>query len=504
MPPNKQEDAEEAEVTLENPPISPADDNYYVCVYFKDGKAIGHRGSQTNSFSASISKNSTEKEGNSLSGLELITTEFIETMMGYLEYVPIILQMTPMVSHRMVAKALAKFLDKTCVSSQTESDRIIYKLNGEDYPAFIRFNENLSAAASTSRTLPRLLTVGLVTSLEHSVGLLMKEIATIAPANLFNKEKQVSLNWAMNFNSMEDFKEALINDEIDRAQRESFDQQVSWIIGKVTGMEDFRSKYTGWKDIIELFERRNLFVHANGLVNKSYLNALKGHKTREVSDPKIGDELHAGPKYYTNSVHIVLHFGIMLLQVAWRKLAPSEKHAADKLLSDLGFELIARGQYTVAIRILEFARSLRDVSAEATMRMNVINLANAYKLLSNDKQSETVIESMDWTAVGNEFKISVAAIKGNVEEVVTLMKKIGSDDPIVGAAEYQQWPVFYSVRDDLIFTDTFKLLFRRDFIPSEKRQAGLAQVMKWADENNVSEDQDDDEITPRLQPRMIG
>ena len=104
-------------------------------------------------------------------------------MMGYLEYVPLILTLTPFVSHTMVTTALIGFLDKQCVSADKSDHHIIYKFKSDDFAAFRRFDENLSAAASTSRNLPRLLTVGLVTSLEYLLTLLMKggSEAVLAP-----------------------------------------------------------------------------------------------------------------------------------------------------------------------------------------------------------------------------------------------------------------------------------------------------------------------------------
>jgi hypothetical protein len=93
---------------------------------------------------------------------------------------------------------------------------------------------------------------------------------------------------------------------------------------------------------------------------------------------------------------------------------------------------------------------------------------------------------MDWTAAATEFKISVAAVKGDVDEVVELMKKIGSQGD-VGAQEYQEWPVFYGVREDPRFTESFKSIFGVEYVPSSKRQAGLAQVMEWGEQNKITD-----------------
>jgi hypothetical protein len=170
----------------------------------------------------------------------------------------------------------------------------------------------------------------------------------------------------------------------------------------------------------------------------------------------------------------------MLLQVVWRKTT-EETGRADKAIGDLGYELIARGQYALAVRILEFARGLRNVSSDLRRRMFIVNLANAYKLSKDDAAAVKVLSSEVWSATGNQFKISVAAVKGNLEEVVELMTTLGENSE-VGAQEYQEWPVFYTVRDEARFKDTFKNIFGFEYVPSAKRQAGLPQVMEWIKE----------------------
>jgi hypothetical protein len=71
----------------------------------------------------------------------------------------------------------------------------------------------------------------------------------------------------------------------------------------------------------------------------------------------------------------------------WRKILPDESERADNSITDLGYELITRGRYKLAISILEFAKSLRDV-VELKKRTNVVNLANAYKLSGDPKKAE--------------------------------------------------------------------------------------------------------------------
>lgn len=457
---------------------------FYVCVYLKDGTRIGHAMGVEPNFPKKMEEEDGTVSQLKRSGLLDIWHELAATLMGYLEYVPMILEMAPIISHRMVTHSFETFLERNCLECVREETRTIYAFELEKASAINRFHENLSAASSTSRSLPRLLTVGLVTSLEYHVALIMKEIAAHYPEAIFGKDKTLLVKDVLRFTSMEEVREHVLNEEIDKAQRENFASQIDWIIKK-TNMEDFRPKYAEWANIIELSERRNLFVHTNGSVNAQYLKAADTFQFPDVKDIALGKELHAGPNYFTASVHRVFHFAAMLVQIVWRKLEPDEADVADKAITDLGYELIVRGQYKLAARILEFATSLRKMG-EVRQRMAVVNLANAQKLDGDSAASEKTLSTLNWEATSPDYRISVAAVRGDVAEVVRLMKKMGKGSDIT-IEFYQEWPVFYGVREDAQFAAGFKEVFGIDFVPSAKRQAGLAQVLEWISENRTTE-----------------
>src|SRR5665647_423903 len=112
-------------------------------------------------------------------------------MMGYLEYVPLILYFAPRVSAQMVQTALKDFMEKNCITSERSESKILYKFSRDKFASVRRFEENLGAAQITSRSLPRLLTVGLVSALEYHLNLVMKEIAYRFPDAIFGKDKTV-------------------------------------------------------------------------------------------------------------------------------------------------------------------------------------------------------------------------------------------------------------------------------------------------------------------------
>jgi hypothetical protein len=69
-------------------------------------------------------------------------------------------------------------------------------------------------------------------------------------------------------------------------------------------------------------------------------------------------------------VTLVAEFGVKISQVVWRKLSKGETEDADRLLNTFGFELIVRGYYELAFRLLEFGSAIRGHSSGAMRNLS--------------------------------------------------------------------------------------------------------------------------------------
>ena len=158
-------------------------------------------------------------------------------------------------------------------------------------------------------------------------------------------------------------------------------------------------------------------------------------------------------------------------------MRPAETPAADKVLRDFGYELLVRGKSNLAINVLEFGCSLRNLSSDQVRRMMIVNLANAHKLAGNAERSEAVLRAEDWSSSALEFRICIAAIRGDVEKAADLMKKLGRGKEI-GLDGYQGWPAFYHVRDNPAFKEAIREIFGVEYVPSAKDKSSIDQVIE--------------------------
>jgi len=213
--------------------------------------------------------------------------------------------------------------------------------------------------------------------------------------------------------------------------------------------------------LIEVFERRHLFAHTDGIVSDKYLNVLTQHNLLK-EDLKKGHRLTAPPEYFKKSIHNVIEFSAKLIQVVWRK-SENEVELADELLGTFCFELIEREQYQLAADLLLFSESLKGTKAEQQRLVNKVNLANCYNLMDNTQKALEILDSEDWTARSDYFNICVAAVKRDLDTVLDFMLRL-QNNPDWKIENFQEWPVFNKIRDEERFKKQFLEVYGLEYV----------------------------------------
>ena len=262
----------------------------------------------------------------------------------------------------------------------------------------------------------------------------------------------------------------MIDREIESLLRESHHQQFASLEEKLA--VKLREGLTIWPKFVELCERRNLLTHTGGIVSHQYLANCSNHKC-DVSQISVGDRLQIDAKYFADAVHVMSEIGLKLGYVFWRKFGKGQRDRADSILNDECYNLIVNRDYRTAEAILSFGCDvLRRGGSDKTRRMMTINLANALRLQKKESNAKKLLDGEDWGAVNDEFAISVAAVRGEVSHVISLMKRIGgSGRPNI--EDYRTWPVFRGMRTNSEFQSAFFEVFGEAVIVTPSPPPGV-------------------------------
>lgn len=306
-------------------------------------------------------------------------------------------------------------------------------------------------------SIPSNVIMGLVARFDANISGLVRYLLTIRKERLAGSDKTVLVKDILSAKSFEDLITDLVDDEIHSLMRGSHEEQVKYIEDNFA--IDIRTGFERWPQFIEVFERRNLAAHGEGLANARYNRICTSIKVPEEARLPVGAKLDLSDAYLRRATDVLLEFGTLLIWWLWLKQEPNQAERAYLEINSATFELITEKRYRLASRILQSALSRKTKGApESAKRMMTVNLANCYKKLNEDKECAKTLDTFDWTASSDEFKISVASLRDDVDLVVSLMHRV-TDDNVVGKQGIRDWPVFDWVRSDDRVKAKFKEVF---------------------------------------------
>lgn len=375
---------------------------------------------------------------------------------------------------------LDKFIETNTTENETGEKQ--FKIPINQFNLFNRLDTDQNIASTAMNIMPRTFIVALVSQYDAYLGNLYRALFQLKPELAYSLEKEFTFQEIIKYKDINDLKDEVIEKDIEKLLRESHFEQFKILerkIAKLTG-KDFTltTNLPILPTFIEVAERRNLFVHCNGVVSQQYIDNCKKHKVKGIESVKFADELDVDPIYFNNAYKAYLEIGVKLNQVLWRKFLPHKLIEADKNLNNISFDLIYNGYYDIAKILLKFGTEEVPKNGNQEMRKTlVINKALAY-YLDNDKATTNKILDAEDFSLGNEFKLAVFVLKENYEEAKKMMLKIGPDDEQLGQEEYQEWPLFKVFRETDIFKDTFKELFKEDYIIREAPKKAFQSLLE--------------------------
>ena len=86
----------------------------------------------------------------------------------------------------------------------------------------------------------------------------------------------------------------------------------------------------------------------------------------------------------------------------------------------------------------------------------------------NDKCKE-IIESIDWSASGDLFKLGSLILKDDFDSAAAVMKDIGNNPKILGDAEFNDWPIFKVFRKTDHFKAAYSEIYGKEYQLTEEQ-----------------------------------
>lgn len=319
---------------------------------------------------------------------------------------------------------------------------------------------------TSSKLLPRNFLVSFVSEYDAFLGQLTRAILKAKPELLNDCERLLTFSELTSFTSLDEAREHILDKEVESLLRNSHHQQFKWLESKFN--IPLTKGLKSWPTFIEIMERRNLFVHCDGVISEQYLKNCKDHGV-DINGLNVGDKLVSKPDYLREAYICLYEISVKLSQVLWRKQFPEQCDSADDSLIEITYELLLNEQFETCKRLLDFGvNTIKNHDSEINKRILCINKALVHKFLEEDKLCQNTINSFDWSACSDHFKLAVAVLMDNDNEVYELMRDIGSNNKHMPKVAYLEWPLFKMQREKPEFMKVFHEIFGVDIQDKEE------------------------------------
>lgn len=364
-----------------------------------------------------------------------------------------------------------------------ENDRIAN--NNREYN---RLKKRKERAERALELIPSSYIVSLVAMFDIFIAGLVRCVYSINPKLLKDSDRMFTFLELEEFDSISSVQQVIIDEKIDALLRDSHIKQFDWL-AKAFGINTLQ-KFEEWGDFIELTERRNLFVHSNGIVSKQYLKICSKYSALDVNI-KEGDKLSVDDDYFAKSYNVLYVVAFMLSQtllnaVYLKKYAGTES-GIDKFFINQVFELICDSNFKVAIRMSEFVLQPVFRHKAWDKAFIALNLAQAYKWKGDEQKCLHTLQNEDWTAASNDLCVPKLVLEEKYDEVYILMKDIGMRSHILTINNYREWPIFKKIREEKEFAEVFREIFGED-LNSVPLSECLETALQGRDLSEISSD----------------
>ncbi len=413
--------------------------------------------------------------------LHEVIDSYLHNLVALHEVMPIQMGVAAIVAQDS-AKKHKSFLNEKAEKIEEDDETTTYKLDFKDVKNSSRLGLRSDRSKTVLELIPRNFHVSYVSEFDSYLGRLLTKILTFKPEIIDSKDKNISLSDLVQLGSVEAAREKIISKEVETVLRSSHSEQFSWMEKNFSTI--LTKGLKSWPNYIELTERRNLFVHCDGVVSEQYLKVCNKHGFSLDKDLVAGQRLQADEKYLRKSYEILYEIGLKLVQVLWRKLTPNEIEKAEKSLSHFIYELLIEENYTLAKNLLDFACiTLKKWGSEGDRLIYVINRALAYKFSDDNDKCQSILSSQDWSACGDNYNLCVAVLRDDFIKAKKIMLRIGNSGS-VNEIDYAEWPCFKEFRTTDEFVTGFSEVF--GYPPTT-----IEQIDKEDDTDEVNEESEE-------------
>lgn len=291
------------------------------------------------------------------------------------------------------------------------------------------------------------------------------------------QKKTMTLSDLKNFGSVRDAEKYLVDVKIEEVLRGNFESWVSILktelslkLGYINPIED---------ELIEIYQRRNLFVHNGGVVNSIYIAKVKEEYRKNI---KLNGSIVVDKKYLDNVICKLQKAFILIASELWKKLDKNDKKRGDVLI-DIVYENLLKSRWDICEGLCHFI--INDSQLEPINK--TVAQLNYWLCKKKTKQYNTVKEEINKTDYSDKkeiFQLALFALQDDNKSFFEILP-FALDSGQLSIEKLEEFPIFEELRNTEEYSK-FKLKSKYFKEPIKKADKSVTGSKTKPIANNLS------------------
>ncbi len=231
------------------------------------------------------------------------------------------------------------------------------------------------------------------------------------------QKRTMTLTELKSFGSIEDAEKYLIDVKIDEILRGNFESWINLLKTELSLGLGYLNEIMD--ELIEVYQRRNLFVHNGGIVNSIYLSKVNESQRIGIS---LNDKLSVNKEYLDNAICKQQKAFILIGAELWKKLSP-EDTSRGEILGDIVYENLLHSRWDICEGLCYF--SLKDSQTHPVDKVIAqINYWLCKKEIGEYKLIEKEIVKADFSDKKEIFQLGLFALRGETDKILEILPTV--------------------------------------------------------------------------------
>lgn len=326
----------------------------------------------------------------------------------------------------------------------------ILKVNGPGGKRFSKAMNNLTKLENQKNLLYKSSLMSIISTVECFFLDLLKSYFIqypyeITSALISKKDKCFTFDEIISFMDIDDAKTFIVDEKLENILRSSFEDWIAFSKDKLNMNMGYIKEQK--ERLNEIFQRRNIVIHNNGIVNSIYLSKVS-EKYREGI--KKGYPIFLDRNYLENAINdLELSFSLIAFEL-W-KIKTKDDSERYELLAALISSNLDYKRWNIVNGYSTFLSNDSCCPQWYKMFSKINYWLSCKRLGTFDKVKDKIIAE-DLSACTLDFQACKCALLDEKDNVFRLMSQI-LENGVLNFKELDSWPVFDELKEDAMYKE---------------------------------------------------